>query len=90
MKCKDLLRMLNDYVDGDLDPGLCQELEKHFAGCNPCRVVVDTIRRTIQVYKDGNLCEMPLDMRRRLRRALREKWKQAPPGPAGASPATPF
>jgi len=76
MKCKDLLRMLNDYVDGDLDPGLCQEFEKHFAGCNPCRVVVDTIRRTIRVYQGAQLCEIPLDFRKRLHASLREKWKQ--------------
>ncbi len=89
MKCKDLLRMLNDYVDGDLDPALCEEFEKHFAGCNPCKVVVDTIRRTIQVYKDGHLCEMPLDFKRRLRQALQEKWKEAHPGPGGGAPEDP-
>jgi anti-sigma factor RsiW len=76
MKCRDLLRMLNDYVDGDLDPGLCEEFEKHFAGCNPCKIVVDTVRRTIQVYRGARLCEMPLDFRERLRASLREKWKQ--------------
>jgi len=87
MKCEDLLRMLNDYVDGDLDPGLCEEFEKHFAGCNPCRVVVDTVRKTIAIYKGGKACEIPLDFKRRLHEALREKWKQVhPPREGGEAP----
>lgn len=90
MKCEELLRVLNDYVDGDLDPGVCKEFERHFAGCEACRIVVDTLRRTIQVYREGRLCEMPLEFRRRLHEALREKWKQVRPsgggGPSGASP----
>ena len=47
MKCNDLLKLLSDYVDGQIDPALCQELEKHLAGCNPCRVVIDNLKKTI-------------------------------------------
>jgi anti-sigma factor RsiW len=89
MKCEELLRMLNDYVDGDLDPGLCDEFEKHFAGCNPCQVVVDTVRKTIAIYKGGQVCEIPIEFRQRLHRAIREKWKQVHPGPDAAPPPAP-
>ncbi len=87
MKCKELLRMLNDYVDGDLDPGLCEEFEKHFAGCEACRVVVDTVRKTIEIYKGCVIVEMPLDFKRRLHEAIRERWKKIQPGrgPCGGS-----
>ncbi len=44
MKCDELLAMLNDYVDGDITPGVCADLQKHLAGCNPCQVVVDNMR----------------------------------------------
>ncbi len=79
MKCEELLRMLNDYVDGDLDPGLCAEFEKHFEGCDPCRIVVDTVRQTIRLYRGEEVCEIPLDFRKRLHAALYEKWKQVRP-----------
>ncbi len=39
------------------------------------------MRRAIQVYKEGHLCEIPLDFKRRLHETLRKKWKQAHPGP---------
>jgi len=75
MKCEDLLRMLNDYVDGDIDPAVCEEFEQHLAGCNPCQVVVDNIRKTITLYKGGEVYEIPTAFRERLHRVLREKWK---------------
>ena len=53
MKCEELLAMLNEYVDGTVDPAVCAEFEQHMAGCNPCQVVVDNIRQTITLYKDG-------------------------------------
>ena len=75
MNCDQLLKALNDYVDGQLDPGLCRDFEQHLAGCNPCQVVVDNIRKTITLYKAGKPYEMPPEFAQRLRRALREKWK---------------
>ena len=76
MTCEELLRMLNDYVDGDIDPSICEGFEKHIEACNPCRIVVDTIRKTITLYKDEAVCELPLRFREKLRATLREKWKE--------------
>ena len=47
MNCPDLLKQMNESVDGEVDPSLGRQFEKHVAGCNPCQVVVDTIRKTI-------------------------------------------
>ncbi|MCX7827145.1 MAG: zf-HC2 domain-containing protein [Verrucomicrobiae bacterium] len=80
MKCDQLLALLNDYVDGDVDPALCEEFEKHLAGCNPCQVVVDNIRKTITLYRGGQPYELPLRFRERLHGMLRERWKQKFPG----------
>jgi anti-sigma factor RsiW len=76
MKCEELLKALNDYVDGDLDPAVCGEFEQHLAGCNPCQVVVDNIRKTIRLYKDGQSFEIPVELCQKLRTSLRERWKQ--------------
>lgn len=79
MKCEELLKLLNEYVDGTVDPGLCDEFEMHMAGCNPCQVVVDNIRKTITLYRNGQPCEMPAEFRHRLHAALRQKWKEQYP-----------
>jgi len=76
MKCEELLAMLNDYVDGGVDPGVCEQFEKHLAGCNPCQVVVDNIRGTITLYKEGQPYELPMPFRERLHSALRARWRE--------------
>lgn len=76
MKCEELLAMLNDYVDGGIDPGVCEQFEKHLAGCNPCQVVVDNIRKTITLYKEGQAYELPVQFRERLHSTLRAKWNE--------------
>jgi len=79
MKCHDLLKELNEYVDGTLDPSICDEFEKHMAGCNPCKIVVDNIRKTITLYQAGKPYELPVTFREKLHQALRQKWKETRP-----------
>jgi anti-sigma factor RsiW len=76
MKCDDLLKALNDYVDGRIDPAICERFESHLAGCNPCQIVVDNIRQTITLYKAGEPYELPAEFSNELRRSLRDKWKK--------------
>jgi anti-sigma factor RsiW len=76
MKCEELLKMLNDYVDGEIDVAVCKEFEKHLAGCNPCQIVVDTVRKTITLYRGKDVYELPADFRQRLYEALRRKWEE--------------
>ncbi len=76
MKCEELLALLNDYVDGTVDPVIFEEFEAHMAGCNPCQVVVDNIRKTITLYKHGKPIELPTACRERLHAALRRRWQE--------------
>jgi len=79
MKCEELLKLLNEYVDGTVDPAICREFEQHMAGCNPCQVVVDNLRKTIRLYKDGEPYALPPAFRDQLHAALRAKWKEKHP-----------
>ena len=76
MKCEELLTMLNEYVDGTVDPAICDELEKHLAGCNPCQVVVDNIRQTITLYKEGQPYALPMQFREQMHATLRQRWQE--------------
>jgi predicted anti-sigma-YlaC factor YlaD len=51
--CKSLLSLLSDYLDGALNEELCQEIERHTAECQNCRIVVDTLRKTISLYHES-------------------------------------
>ncbi len=65
--CENYLHQLSEYVDGELDPKLCALLEEHLHGCTNCKVVVDTLKRTIEVYKlEAEHNELPEQVRTRL------------------------
>jgi hypothetical protein len=42
-------------------------------------VVVDNIRQTITLYREGRPCALPAGFRRRLHSALRRRWKETHP-----------
>jgi RNA polymerase sigma-70 factor (ECF subfamily) len=75
MQCDELLAALNQYVDGELDPGICNPFQEHLADCNPCQIVVDNIRQTIRLFKAEEQFDLPPTLHQRLARLLREKWK---------------
>lgn len=64
--CRDLLGNLSDYIDGTLDDALCLEIETHMAGCENCQVVVDTLRKTVLLYRDLPAEPMPAGAEERL------------------------
>lgn len=65
--CKDLLSSMSEYIDGSLNDELCNELEKHLNDCNNCRVVVNTLKKTIEIYHDqGSQEKLSSDMKNRL------------------------
>jgi predicted anti-sigma-YlaC factor YlaD len=75
MNCEELLAALNEYVDGDAKPGICEAFEEHLKDCNPCQIVVDNIRQTITLYKHGEAIEIPVKFHNQLCRCLRDRWK---------------
>lgn len=86
MKCEDLLAALNEYVDGELDPGICDAFQQHLAECNPCQIVVDNIRKTIRLYKAGELLhevEVPAVFQQKLSQKLHDRWKVKFSRPSG-------
>lgn len=69
--CHDLLDQLSDYVDGELEESLCVELEAHLAECPNCRIMVDTVRKTITLYRSQVPDRLPPDVEARLYKVLK-------------------
>lgn len=84
MKCSEFLNELTNYLDGALDDRTKSELEDHLAWCHNCYVVCDTTRKTIEIYRNSELYELPDDLRGRLRSAIMSKCsQQKKSGPQG-------
>ena len=66
LSCRDSLGTLSEYLDGELDEQLCAEIERHMAECGNCRIVVDTLRKTVMLYRAYGHEDVPEDAKERL------------------------
>jgi anti-sigma factor RsiW len=73
LNCKGLIREISDYIDGELDPPMKQELERHLEDCEDCKMVVDQTKLAVDVFCDEKPVELPPDVKFRLHEALRRK-----------------
>ena len=86
MKCSEFLHELTDYLDGVIDTNTKAELEEHLSWCHNCYVVCDTTKKTIEIYRDSQLYELPEDLRTRLRSAIVSKCQsRRKSGPEGTT-----
>ena len=76
MNCKKVILELTSYLDGVLDTGIRIDLEQHLSQCSDCRVVVDTTRKTIQIFCNSEPVPLPEDVRKRLHTALLERFRR--------------
>jgi anti-sigma factor RsiW len=68
--CRELLAGLSDYIDGEASEQLCAAIQKHTSGCEKCRVVVDTLRMTVNLYRELPKTELGAERREELYRVL--------------------
>ena len=68
--CSHLLESLSDYIDGELSAILCEELERHLNECPNCQIVVNTTRKTVELYHTTQIAGVPDEVRVRLFKRL--------------------
>jgi len=73
VKCSEFNNVLTNCLDGALDARTKAELDGHLAWCHNCYVVCDTTRKTIEIYHNSELYELPDDLRARLELAIMTK-----------------
>jgi anti-sigma factor RsiW len=80
LTCKQFLQELTDYLDEAVDIELRRRIELHITECPNCFVILDTTKRTIQVYKGMQPQALPDDVQTRLLKAVERKIaaKRAP------------
>lgn len=75
-KCHDYISGLNDYLDGEIDPELCEEIEKHIGQCENCRIMVDTLKQTVTLCREGQPERLPEKLESKLNNMLKERWEK--------------
>jgi predicted anti-sigma-YlaC factor YlaD len=69
--CSRLLSSLSGYIDGAVSKEICDEIERHVSDCEDCRIVIDTLKKTIYLYHEtAESPVMPDEVRSRLFKRL--------------------
>jgi hypothetical protein len=58
-KCKEVFALLSEYLNPELPPDACQEVELHLNGCPPCIEFADSLRKTVELCRQYRPTEMP-------------------------------
>ena len=83
LTCKQFLQELNDYLDETVDVELRRRIEVHITQCPNCFVILDTTKRTIQVYKGMQPQALPEEVQARLLKAVERKMAARKPPVTG-------
>jgi anti-sigma factor RsiW len=68
--CKGVFALLSDYLNLELPPDACREIDTHLSGCAPCVEFVESLRRTIELCRNYQPEEMPKPVSRAARAQL--------------------
>jgi anti-sigma factor RsiW len=74
------MQELTDYLDEAVDIELRRRIEVHITECPNCFVILDTTRKTIQVYKGMQPQVLPDEVQARLLKAVERKMAERKPG----------
>ncbi len=75
-KCREIAALLSEYLNLELPPDACQEIETHLAGCTPCVEFAESLRQTVALCRKYRPGEMPGPIGDSARTRLQEAWQR--------------
>ncbi len=76
LSCQEVLDQLAEYLDADAQAELVAQVDLHVGSCEHCRVEVDTLKRTIMIYRCNEQVVLPVALDERLRVALQQVYRE--------------
>jgi anti-sigma factor RsiW len=74
--CTEFLARLDDLIDDSVTPEMRAELNAHLRRCGHCEVILNTTRKTIEIYRSHEIYELPAGLRDRLHAAIMARCKK--------------
>ena len=74
--CKEIFSLLSDYLNLELPPDACKEIEMHLAGCPPCIEFAESLRKTVELCRNYSSAQMPVPLQKEARKKLLETYKK--------------
>ncbi len=57
--CLSMFEKLSEYIDNELDVVTCRDIERHVAECIPCKICLETLKRTVKLCKKVDSIPVP-------------------------------
>ena len=75
LTCADIVKLVTDYLEGQLTPTERRRFEGHVAICPPCRAFLNQMRTTVELVGDLREEDVPPEMEEHLLAAFRD-WRR--------------
>ncbi len=63
-ECVALFAKLSEYLDGELEPAACADVDGHLADCERCREFLESLRRAVAHVASTDAPELPENLKR--------------------------
>jgi anti-sigma factor (TIGR02949 family) len=70
ISCKEVIRQISDYIDGEFDARQRQLITEHLKNCDHCTAIYEGSRNVIQLVCDERTFELPHGFSQRLYQRL--------------------
>lgn len=57
--CKEVFELLSQWLDLELPPDACRDIQEHLAGCPPCIEFAESLRKTVALCRGYIPGEVP-------------------------------
>lgn len=74
--CKEVLALISQYLDLELPPEACGQIQAHIIHCPPCVEFAESLRKTVELCRRYQPSAMPEPLSAAARDELRRAWEK--------------
>lgn len=87
INCRDAYLYICENLDADLNSPACRRIRKHLVACPDCSTYLDSVKRTVALYRALPTPLLPVQAHRRLVKTLKiSRTRQGKVTPGRANP----
>src|SRR5437588_2000269 len=91
MNCEEATKLMDGYLDGELDPITSQKIEQHLRDCHRCEEAYEAhTALTHAISRGAPYYKAPTELRQRIQSSLREKIAERLPRNVAPDAQPPF
>jgi anti-sigma factor RsiW len=86
LDCRHVWEHISEYIDGNVDAQLREDIERHLEHCEICSAILDSTRNILILTADDRTFELPVEYSKRLHERLKEEIEKSRREQPGGEP----